>query len=94
MVRFRGKPCLGRKVEGRGWWPETVCLKRVWGKTQSGTSGRRVWGQRPGQLAMANFQSEDFRMAFEDKVLTCRDCGQEFVFTAGEQEFYAEKVLP
>lgn len=30
-------------------------------------------------------------MAFEDKVLTCRDCGKEFVFTAGEQEFYAEK---
>jgi CxxC-x17-CxxC domain-containing protein len=28
---------------------------------------------------------------FEDKVLTCKECGQEFVFTAGEQEFYAEK---
>lgn len=28
---------------------------------------------------------------FEDKVLVCKDCGQEFVFTAGEQEFYAEK---
>lgn len=27
----------------------------------------------------------------QDKILTCRDCGQEFVFTAGEQEFYAEK---
>jgi CxxC-x17-CxxC domain-containing protein len=30
-------------------------------------------------------------MAFEDKILTCKDCGNEFVFTAGEQEFYAEK---
>ena len=30
-------------------------------------------------------------MAFEDKTLVCRDCGAEFVFTAGEQEFYAEK---
>ena len=30
-------------------------------------------------------------MAFEDKTLTCKDCGKEFVFTAGEQEFYAEK---
>lgn len=30
-------------------------------------------------------------MAFEDKVLVCKDCGNEFVFTAGEQEFYAEK---
>ncbi|MBQ9300647.1 MAG: zinc-ribbon domain containing protein, partial [Clostridia bacterium] len=28
---------------------------------------------------------------YEDKTLVCRDCGQEFVFTAGEQEFYAEK---
>jgi len=28
---------------------------------------------------------------FQDKVLVCRDCGEEFVFTAGEQEFYAEK---
>ena len=28
---------------------------------------------------------------FEDKTLTCKECGNEFVFTAGEQEFYAEK---
>ena len=28
---------------------------------------------------------------YEDITLTCRDCGEEFVFTAGEQEFYAEK---
>ncbi|MGI6150405.1 MAG: zinc-ribbon domain containing protein [Christensenellales bacterium] len=28
---------------------------------------------------------------FEDKVLVCRDCGVEFIFTAGEQQFYAEK---
>ncbi len=30
-------------------------------------------------------------MSFEDKTLTCRDCGTEFIFTAGEQEFYAQK---
>ena len=30
---------------------------------------------------------------FEDKVLVCKDCGAEFTFTAGEQEFYAEKGL-
>ena len=30
---------------------------------------------------------------FEDKTLICKDCGKEFVFTAGEQEFYAEKGL-
>ena len=28
---------------------------------------------------------------YEDKILKCRDCGQEFTFTAGEQEFYAER---
>ena len=28
---------------------------------------------------------------FEDKTLVCKDCGREFTFTAGEQEFYAEK---
>ena len=27
----------------------------------------------------------------EDKVLTCVDCGKEFVFTVAEQEFYAQK---
>lgn len=30
-------------------------------------------------------------MSFEDRTLICRDCGVEFVFTAGEQEFYAQK---
>jgi len=28
---------------------------------------------------------------FEDRTLTCADCGQEFTFTASEQEFYHEK---
>ncbi len=28
---------------------------------------------------------------YQDKTLVCKDCGQEFVFTAGEQEFYEEK---
>ena len=28
---------------------------------------------------------------YQDKTIVCRDCGNEFVFTAGEQEFYAEK---
>lgn len=28
---------------------------------------------------------------YSDKTLTCKDCGAEFTFTAGEQEFYAER---
>ncbi|MGI6173341.1 MAG: zinc-ribbon domain containing protein [Christensenellales bacterium] len=28
---------------------------------------------------------------FEDKTLVCRECGAEFVFSASEQQFYADK---
>jgi len=30
-------------------------------------------------------------MSYADKTITCRDCGNSFVFTAGEQDFYAQK---
>ena len=30
---------------------------------------------------------------YQDEKLVCEDCGCEFVFTVGEQEFYAEKGL-
>src|SRR5260370_6975982 len=32
-------------------------------------------------------------MALSDQTLVCRDCNQEFVFTVGEQEFYASHRL-
>ncbi len=32
-------------------------------------------------------------VGFDDRLLTCRDCGKDFVFTAGEQQFYAPKGL-
>jgi len=32
-------------------------------------------------------------MAFTDKTLVCSDCGRQFTFTAGEQEFYSSKGL-
>ncbi|MFL5626068.1 MAG: zinc-ribbon domain containing protein [Ktedonobacteraceae bacterium] len=32
-------------------------------------------------------------MSFNDQTLYCRDCNQEFVFTSGEQEFYASRGL-
>ena len=28
---------------------------------------------------------------YNDKTLTCADCGQEFTFTASEQDFYAQR---
>jgi CxxC-x17-CxxC domain-containing protein len=33
----------------------------------------------------------EVKTMYEDKTLTCKECGNEFVFTAGEQEFYASK---
>lgn len=28
---------------------------------------------------------------YQDKTLICSDCGKEFIWTAGEQEFFAER---
>lgn len=28
-----------------------------------------------------------------DKIIACRDCGSEFIFSVGEQEFYKENDL-
>ena len=28
---------------------------------------------------------------YENKTLVCKECGQEFIFTAGEQEFYEQQ---
>jgi CxxC-x17-CxxC domain-containing protein len=30
---------------------------------------------------------------YQDRTLTCRDCNQDFVWTSGEQAFYASKNL-
>lgn len=30
-------------------------------------------------------------MAYEDKQMTCKDCGAQFTWTASEQDFYAQK---
>jgi CxxC-x17-CxxC domain-containing protein len=35
-------------------------------------------------------QQESFPL-YNDKNLTCADCGQEFVFTASEQDFYSQR---
>ena len=32
-------------------------------------------------------------MNFADRTLKCRECGDDFVFTSGEQAFFAEKGL-
>jgi CxxC-x17-CxxC domain-containing protein len=30
---------------------------------------------------------------YTDKILVCADCGQQFVFTASEQDFYAQRAF-
>ena len=32
-------------------------------------------------------------MSFQDKSLKCMDCGEQFTFTSGEQEFFATRDL-
>ena len=32
-------------------------------------------------------------MTYADQARSCRDCGNEFIWTAGEQEFYASRGL-
>src|SRR5208337_2419796 len=39
----------------------------------------------------ALFEQGSMAMEYRDRVLKCMDCGAEFVFTAGEQLFFADK---
>ena len=41
--------------------------------------------------SMGEYIKRGKKAMYEDKTLVCKECGAEFVFTAGEQEFYAEK---
>ena len=41
------------------------------------------------EVVDANVSAEE--PVYQDETLTCKACGNEFVFTAGEQRFYAEK---
>src|SRR5690348_2690296 len=37
--------------------------------------------------------SREDTVNYTEQTLTCRDCGQQFAFTVGEQEFYASRGL-
>jgi CxxC-x17-CxxC domain-containing protein len=43
------------------------------------------------KVAKSGFEKECFSLINADRTLTCADCGQEFVFTASEQQFYADR---
>src|SRR5581483_2475605 len=51
---------------------------------------RPVHGDFPGPTLLPR-ETSVISMAYADKTLVCRDCGNEFTFTAGEQEFFAQK---
>ncbi len=42
---------------------------------------------------MASRAEEGLERVYADRSLTCRDCAEEFVFSAGEQAFFASKGL-
>lgn len=44
---------------------------------------------RTSLVTVKNLEVRSF--VYEDKAITCADCGQEFTFTESEQAFYAEK---
>lgn len=50
-------------------------------------------GDRVSDQGGDMFSAETSGGVYRDKPLTCRDCGEEFIFTAGEQAFYQEKGL-
>jgi CxxC-x17-CxxC domain-containing protein len=41
--------------------------------------------------AVPYFMRRSHPVTYTDQTLTCNDCGKEFAFTAGEQEFHASK---
>ena len=70
----------GRRSGGRCGW-HISCAHR--GCPLSGAAGRYfISGWEVSRV-----------INFQDKQLRCRDCGVEFAFTAGEQEFYLRKGL-
>jgi CxxC-x17-CxxC domain-containing protein len=42
---------------------------------------------------MASRAEEGLERVYQDRSLTCRDCAEEFLFSAGEQAFFASKGL-
>ena len=49
----------------------------------------------PGECSrrQQHIREEASKVSFTDKTLTCKDCGQAFIWTSGEQEFYQARGL-
>ena len=65
----------------------------VRGRRTTETSGTRSLLSRlpREQVAGAGVHPRRWKIVATDRNLTCADCGQEFVFTANEQDFYTER---
>ena len=48
-------------------------------------------GEEMDNSGFDSAQEQGEQAVFADKVLKCEDCHEDFVFTAGEQEFFASK---
>jgi len=46
---------------------------------------------RDSDPSAIRFRAEVRSLSYTDRGINCVDCGQEFVFTAGEQEFYTQR---
>jgi CxxC-x17-CxxC domain-containing protein len=47
--------------------------------------------QKRALQAGVNAERGASQMEFQDRILKCMDCGEEFIFTAGEQMFFHDK---
>src|SRR6185369_2216130 len=47
----------------------------------------------PHPVKASQSLGRDWKSVYQDRSLTCRDCAEEFSFSAGEQAFFASKGL-
>ncbi len=54
---------------------------------------RTLKGEDGNEGGKGDKRSKEVHLTLIDKTLVCRDCGREFTFTVGEQEFYSSHGL-
>ena len=83
------------RIWGLRFWFRTVrCGGQKLGTPSNRTAGENdhsSHGLREIKVAESGTSRSVFLFMYADRVLTCSDCGQEFTFTASEQEFYADR---
>ena len=70
------------------------CTRKPTRRAQDFRQTDRSHSRTPARQSVMDAGAGEHRGApllYSDKVLTCADCSQDFVFTAREQEFYATR---